>query len=65
MSQPTLYDRVAARCASADIPVSACGIAEIDRYLGEERANDVPQQPLRRLRAQSALGAVPSHRGEQ
>lgn len=32
-----LYDRVAARCAVADIPVTASCIAEIDRYLREER----------------------------
>jgi hypothetical protein len=32
-----LYDRVAARCASADIPVTAACVAEIDRYLREER----------------------------
>jgi hypothetical protein len=35
-----LYDRVAARCASAEIPVTAAGIADIDRMLREERRVD-------------------------
>ena len=34
----SLYDRVAARCARVDIPVSAACVADIDRYLAEERA---------------------------
>jgi hypothetical protein len=32
-----LYDRVALRCASAEIPVTAACIADIDRMLREER----------------------------
>lgn len=31
-----IHDRVAARCAQADIPVTAAGVAEIERFLREE-----------------------------
>ena len=32
----SIYDRVAARCAAADIPITIAGIAEVDRFLREE-----------------------------
>lgn len=33
-----IHTRVAARCARGDMPVTAAGIAEIDRFLAEDRA---------------------------
>jgi hypothetical protein len=33
-----LHARVAARAQAADLPITAAGVAEIDRMLGEERA---------------------------
>jgi len=33
----TLYEKVAARCAATDLPITAAGVRDVERYLKEER----------------------------
>jgi hypothetical protein len=50
MSRVDLYSRVAARCQSCDLPVTAAAIADIDRYLAEERAASALAELIRTQR---------------